>query len=286
MPVPPALRARTEDPSFWSALLLRDGDLGGDLRISLPVAAGYGLVLDLAGSDQALGLREPHAHEPVQLGWAAPGRAHPAVLSFADLELCGRVIALDDPTLPHPGLPVALLARFAPDASPGARATLEAAYRSLRRPVPEVPGPEQAPLPLFADERWWPRPPSDRVLTEGDIAALVTLSGAAAAAPSRSFLVRAARERLARTAREPWCDPATVAAADRLTGTGDLGTAGAVLAALERAGCDHPTVLDAFTEPVVPAEACWMAETLTGAAPGAALDRWLHAPGPTGSPLG
>ena len=42
MPIPPALRARTEDPAFWSALLLRDGDLGGDLRISLPVAAGYG----------------------------------------------------------------------------------------------------------------------------------------------------------------------------------------------------------------------------------------------------
>src|SRR4051812_19057007 len=156
MPIPPALCDRIEDPAFWSALLDRTGDLGGDLRISLPVAGGYGLVLDLAGADQALGLREPHAHEPVQLGWAAPDRPHPAVLRFAELELCCRVIALDDPTLPHPGLPMAMLARFAPDDAPAARATLEAAYRSLRRPVPPVAGPQHAPLPLFADERWWP----------------------------------------------------------------------------------------------------------------------------------
>ncbi len=286
MPIPPALRERTEDPEFWSAILDRTGDLGGDLRISLPVAGGYGLVLDLAGADQALGLREPHAHEPVQLGWAAPDRPHPAVLRFAELELCGRVIALDDPTLPHPGLPVALLARFAPDDAPASRATLEAAYRSLRRPVPPVAGPEQAPLPMFADDRWWPRPPSDRVLSEGAIAALLAPPTTASAVPSRTFLVRAARTRLSKLPREPWCGPAVGAAARRLVGSGDPTLAAGVLGALERAGCDHPTVLDAFTEPLVAAEACWVAETLAGAEPGAALDRWLHAPGPAGSPLG
>jgi hypothetical protein len=275
MPIPPALCDRIEDPAFWSALLDRTGDLGGDLRISLPVAGGYGLVLDLAGADQALGLREPHAHEPVQLGWAAPDRPHPAVLRFAELELCCRVIALDDPTLPHPGLPMAMLARFAPDDAPAARATLEAAYRSLRRPVPPVAGPEQAPLPLFADERWWPRPPSDRLLSEGAVAALLTVATTASAVPSRTFLVRAARDRLARLLQEPWHTAAVDVAARCLVGSGDPGDAPAVLAALEAADCDHPTVLDAFTDPVVPAEACWVAETLAVAEPGTALLRYL-----------
>ena len=124
------------------------------------------------------------------------------------------------------------------------------------------------------------------MLSEGDIAALLTLATTASAVPSRTFLVRAARHRLSRLPREPWCDAGVGAAARRLVTDGDLTHAPAVLAALERTGCDHPTVLDAFSEPLVAAEACWVAETLAGAAPGAALDRWLHAPGPTGSPLG
>ena len=37
------------------------------------------------------------------------------------------------------------------------------------------------------------------------------------------------------------------------------------------AGCDHPTVLDALSEPLVPLEACWMVETLAGAEPGTLL---------------
>jgi len=42
---------------------------------------------------------------------------------------------------------------------------------------------------------------------------------------------------------------------------------------LTEAGCDHPTVLDALSEPLVPIEACWMVETLAGALPGSLLRR-------------
>ena len=42
---------------------------------------------------------------------------------------------------------------------------------------------------------------------------------------------------------------------------------------LTEAGCDHPTVLDALSEPLVPAEACWMVETLAGGRPGTLLRR-------------
>jgi hypothetical protein len=57
--------------------------------------------------------------------------------------------------------------------------------------------------------------------------------------------------------------------------TGDLAPIPALLGALTEAGCDHPTVLDALSEPLVPAEACWMVETLAGAEPGTLLHRHL-----------
>ena len=40
---------------------------------------------------------------------------------------------------------------------------------------------------------------------------------------------------------------------------------------LTETGCDHPTVLDALSEPLVPVEACWMVETLAGVTPGTLL---------------
>jgi len=57
--------------------------------------------------------------------------------------------------------------------------------------------------------------------------------------------------------------------------TGDLRPIPALLGALTEAGCDHPTVLDALSEPLVPAEAYWMVETLAGAEPGTLLRRCL-----------
>jgi hypothetical protein len=287
MPVPPSLLPHTEDPAFWTALLT-PGVVSAEARITLPVAGGWGLVLDLAGGEQALGVRHPHAHEPEQLGWAAADRPHPAVLHAADLDVIGRVIALDDPALPHPGLTVALLSGFAPPADALSRATAEAAYRSLRRPVPPVAGPEQVPLPLFADPRWWPRPLSDRVVGEGDIAAWLSRGAVAVRAHAGvTELVRQARRRLARLPGQPWCDATTVLPpARRLVATGDVGPAGELLAVLAAGGCDHPTVLDAFTDPVVPAQACWVAEALTGAEPGTALRRYLHASERPARPLG
>jgi hypothetical protein len=303
VPVSEALRRLSQDPGFWSALLTEDPptaedpDAPSELRVPLPVAGGYGLVLDLdlVRREQYLGLREPATSEPVQLGWSAPGRPDPAVLRFAELELCARVIALEDPSLPHPGLVVALLAKFAPvtgdDDAAAAAAVLEAAYRSLRRDVPPVvgappSGPEQAPLPLFADDRWWPRPPveSDRVLTEGAIAEFATPVLVAAEPrrgprfPTAGFaeLVRRAGLRLSQLPHEPWYGDARVGRIVRhITGSGDLGPVTDLLGVLTEAGCDHPTVLDALSEPLVPVEACWMVETIAGAEPGSLLRRHL-----------
>ncbi|GGQ45618.1 hypothetical protein [Couchioplanes azureus] len=289
VPVPEALRRLSEDPGFWS-LLRADAGAAEDpdpaeLRVSLPVTGGYGLVLDLdlATGEQTLGLREPATSEPVQLGWAAPGRPWPAALRWHELELCARVIALEDPTLPHPGLVVALLGPFAPvtaeDDETTVAAVREAAYRSLRRdvPPPTPTGPEQTPLPLFAGDAWWPRPatPSPQVLDEAAIAAytlpapvqLQVRGGARFPHEGLAELVRRAAGRLSRLPEEQWY-AGVRPLARHMADTGDLRPVGALLGELTEAGCDHPTVLDALSEPLVPLEACWMVETLAGAAPG------------------
>jgi hypothetical protein len=290
VPVPEPLRRLSEDPGFWTG----DGPSADldvrELRVTFPVTGGYALVLDLdpATGERALGLRGPASSEPVSLGWAPAEGPYPAALRWWELDLCARVIALEDPTLPHPGLVVALLSPFAPataeDDEPAIAAMREAAYRSLRRDVPpaEPHGPEQAPLPMFASDDWWPSPPalSPQVLDEAAIAGLTRPVFPQMEVRSKSrfpgegldHLVRLAAAHLDRLPRESWY-VATRPLARHILDTGDLAPIPALLGALTEAGCDHPTVLDALSEPLVPVEAYWMVETLAGAEPGTLLRR-------------
>ncbi|BFU47994.1 hypothetical protein KRMM14A1004_62310 [Krasilnikovia sp. MM14-A1004] len=360
MPVSEALRRLSEDPGFWTGAPSppphpdavsgpppsvgprhggpRAGDAAAvphpaEMRVSLPVTAGYALVLDidLVAGERTLGLRVPASSEPIQLGWMGPGRPYPAALRWWELDLCARVIALEDPTLPHPGLVVALLSPFAPatpDDDPAEIAAVRAAaYRALRRDMPPAgpntagpntaglhtaalnaagpdaagpgtagpgtagpgtagpgsAGPEQEPLPLFADDRWWPRPqpaPSPRVLDEATVAALAApadvhlevRAGRRFPRDELADLVRRATARLTGHPRED-CYATARPLARHIAGSGDLRPVPRLLATLTEAGCDHPTVLDALSEPLVPLEACWMVETLAGVAPGSLLRR-------------
>jgi hypothetical protein len=286
--VPEALRRLSENPGFWTGGAGTRALDGAELRVPLPVAGGYGLVLDLAlcTGESALGLRQPATSEPVQLGRAAPGGPYPDALRWWELELCARVIALEDPTVPHPGLVVALLSPYAPatadDDAAEIAAVRGAAYRSLRRAVapPAPAGPEQAPLPLFASERWWPTPrgESPQVLDEATIAALAAPASAhlevraGARFPHQGLtdLVRHAARRLSKHPYER-CYAGVLPLARHIAGTGDLRGVPELLGALTEAGCDHPTVLDALSEPLVPVEACWIVETIAGAVPGTLL---------------
>jgi hypothetical protein len=288
MPVSEVLRLLSQDPAFWTGGTIGIEDFPERLHISFPVVGGYSLVLDidLAAGDRYLGLRRPASSEPVQLGWAPADGPYPAALQWWELESFARVIALEDPMLPHPGLVMALLSPFAPagaDDDPAEIAAVrEAAYRSLRREVPETTprGPEQAPLPLFADERWWPVPPvpSPQVLDEAAIAALSAPAEArlqvrtASRFPHEdlSDLVRRASAVLTLLPHHE-AYAGTRPLARRIADSGDLAGVPALLGALTEAGCDHPTVLDALSEPLVALEACWMVETLAGAQPGTLL---------------
>jgi hypothetical protein len=288
VPVSEALLPLTQDPGFWTGQISDTDHLPPQLRTSFPVVDGYALVLEveLPSGDRTLGLRRPAASEPVQLGWSPAGGPFPAALLWWELDSIARVIALDDPLLPHPGLVVALLSPFAPagpdDDLAAVAAVREAAYRSLRREVPApVPsGPEQAPLPLFTDEAWWPVPPapSPQVLDEAAIAALSAPAWASLQVRAGSRfphddlfdLVRRASARLRRLPEQEWY-AGTRALARRIADSADLALVPELLGALTEAGCDHPTVLDALSEPLVPLEACWMVETLAGVQPGTLL---------------
>ncbi|MEV6303762.1 hypothetical protein AB0M02_30450 [Actinoplanes sp. NPDC051861] len=288
MPVSEALQRLVLDPRFWSGDLTEADELPPHVRVSFPVVDGYALVLDidLPSGERALGLRRPASSEPVQLGWAPADGPYPAALRWWELEAFARVIALGDPTLPHPGIVVALLSPFAPatpeDDTTAIAAVREAAYRSLRREVPpaEASGPEQAPLPLFSDDRWWPAPPvlSPRVLDEAAVAAMSAPAqvglqvrvGERFPHEDLADLVRRASATLTDMPHQDWYAE-TRPLARRIADSGDLAPLPALLGALTEAGCDHPTVLDALSEPLVPLEACWMVETLAGAEPGTLL---------------
>lgn len=269
MPVPDALRTLSHDPAFWADYFFRaaphpDPD-PADLRATFPVAGGYALVLDLDRQfgTYALGLRTPTSGEPVPMAWDDRSRWHPHGLLWPELELIGRVVALDDPSLPHPGLPVALLCRFAPitaeDDAAAVRGLLGAALRSLRVPVPPD---EQEPLFAY----------SPRVLSDAQVGDYLAVPCAGVAGTLRypgsevfpfdelAETVRLARQRVARVAAEPW-------RTERVRELALRRDTPALLAALESAGCDHPTLLDALAEPVTPAEAAWVVDMLAGDVP-------------------
>jgi hypothetical protein len=269
VPVPDALRTLSHDPAFWADYFFRatpDADPEpAELRATFPVAGGYALVLDLDRQygTYALGLRTPTSVEPIPMAWDDRSRWHPHGLLWPELDLIGRVVALDDPSLPHPGLPVALLCRFAPitpeDDAGAVRGLLGAALRSLRVPVPPT---EQEPL----------FPYSPRVLTEARVADYLEVLGESVAGTLRyagsdvfpfdelAELVRLAGKRVARVAAEPWCT-------ERIRVLARQGDTAALLAALDAAGCDHPTLLDALADPVTPAEAAWVVDVLAGHLP-------------------
>jgi hypothetical protein len=291
VPVSEALRRLVESPGFWTGDAAVPADLAGrELRTSFPVTGGYALILDLdlTTGERTLGLRGPAHSEPMPLGRASAQGPYPASLRWWELDLCARVIALDDPMLPHPGLVVALLSPFAPptpdDDEPSIAAIRTAAYRSLRRDVaPAAPaGPEQTPLPLFASDDWWPSPPaaSPQVLDEAAIAGLTRPADRFSEVRAGSRFPREELADLVRRAAALLDDlprgslyAQTRPLARRILDSGDLAPIPALLGALTEAGCDHPTVLDALSEPLVPLEAYWMVETLAGAQPGTLLRR-------------
>ena len=224
-------------------------------------------------------------------GPARLGRARPAVSGRAALARAGAVRPGDrpggsDPAASGPGggPAVAVRARSPPDDDDERDrrrfARPHTARYAARCRRPRQTGPEQAPLPLFTDGhggrgRGRVTPGARRGRGRG-----LEHAGVRRARGPRGETLPGARSGPAGTARRRVAWPAwrtsgwyadTRPLARQITETGDLRPVRDLLGALTEAGCDHPTVLDALSEPLVPLEACWMVETLAGAEPGTLL---------------
>ncbi|TPX09696.1 uncharacterized protein E0L32_009035 [Thyridium curvatum] len=130
---------------FWITEAEDDAysELEDTVCIDLPISLGSeGSFLSLEFSND-LGFFELQLKNGVhsqQLGWDDGAHWHPHVLRWDELDLVCRAVARLNPDLPHPGLPLLLLHRFAPicgrrggddDDAPFASALLDAAWRSL-----------------------------------------------------------------------------------------------------------------------------------------------------------
>jgi hypothetical protein len=303
MPLPVPLRSLVQDRRFWTDYFWEeDSELDAivagryrdlrDCRVDFPVSDHYGLVLDMDEelSYFSLSLRSPEASDPVEIAWDDQAHWHPHVLRWEELDLVGRCVALGDPELPHPGLPVVLLHRFTPtcvnDDVDVIDPMLASAYRSLRLFTDRE-------IDAYLERRdyrqgrftWEHREPLGWTLSQDEAArghsgyCLYSLRTAENDEfPFRPLrqIVEEAKRTCARAVQPSWLQWNRGAVADlarQVFESGDLGGIPVLADALEESGCQHPAILAACRPPVEPARACWVVEVLLGEEPGRLVKR-------------
>lgn len=302
-----ALRRYAGDRGFWADYFGARFAPGGHypeathLALSFPVDGEYGLLFEMWGMDLfSLSLRHPGTAVPVSLATDDGAHPMPHGLRWAELDLIGRCAAWDAPDLPHPGLAVALLCRFTPlatgDDADVALPLLEAALRHVASaadpygvfgtaPGAGLPDRDVRTYMESCDHRddffWTESPdvgwyPDCLVQTPGDHRPLYshrTPSNENFPFAGLRACTERARRRLAAAPDPRWLTPEVLRPLGEIVETGDLGQAHSLLTALRAAGCDNLGVLHALAEPLVPARACWVIETLAGAEPGSLIRR-------------
>jgi hypothetical protein len=301
MSLPEPVLRHTATPGFWADYLFEKGrpraaypELG-EAPIELPVCPGYRLTLRLGRHlHPRLELVPPRPDGPASIGYDADiwGDSRPDALRWEELDLIGRCLALNDPSLPHPGLAVLLLNRLTPvcldtDADAvfplleSAWRLLGAAPQGLEERV-ECNDRRHAGLAWAEIEHVW-------ALTQNAGAARLAgyhcSSLRSAGSPGFPFrqwaaFLEAAERHYASAACSSWLTANGGAAGMMARATAEAGgpDGAAVLAdALEEAGCEHATVLDACRSGD-PARFGWVVELLLGLPRGSVLRRLF---GPT-----
>lgn len=123
MPLPQDLARQARDGRFWTdAYWLtsadereNEGEALNSCTLRFEVSDRHALVLQFDGEFQyfSLGL-SVDGDAPVEIAWDDQAHFHPHVLRWREIDAIGAAIAKTDPTLPHPGVPLLLLMRFAP----------------------------------------------------------------------------------------------------------------------------------------------------------------------------
>jgi hypothetical protein len=305
MSVPPALLSLAQKPRFWTDFFWDtepDYDWQDDeaspypqlkhCHIELYVSRQYRLTLALDEdlSYFSLQLRHSGNKKPVEIAWDDQAHWHPHVLKWEELDLIGRWMALNDSQLPHPGLPLVLLHRFAPlcegDDVEIVHPLLEAAYRSLgvfkNRQIENYLhkfdrreagfnwqcGPRQ---------RWYLQQNEDA--PEASAVELYTLRHSRA----RSFpfaawdgLIQEVHQKCKKVVKREWLTSNGRAAehvAKSVATEGDV-TGLLVLAdTLEEGGCDNRTIVDSLRDRRFPVRGSWVVEVLLDLEPGTVIKK-------------
>jgi hypothetical protein len=283
MPLPDSLQAVVSSKEFW--LQLRT--LRSSQRIfpslkscwhELPLTAEYALVfyLDERVENYGLYLRHPGTSEPEQLGFGDSVYWHFDTLRWEELDWICRCWALGDPALPHPGVGLLLLERFAPICQ-GVNARIVfplrwAAWRSLGlfsdEEIEALAGPLRGPH-RREPERWqkhkhlgWTYP--------GDVDAGYLFSlrhpGNVAHFPFKALnaMLESVR-RFCRAAVRPWArrkDGRVVELARRIADRRDFTCLPDFGDALAEAGCRNESILTACRAPSTPVRVSWLLELL------------------------
>jgi hypothetical protein len=297
MAFPPALRRLAGTPEFWAGYLFEEDEWHPDkypelaeLRVAFDVCPKYQLTLGLTKdlSYHSLGFVRPRRKKPVQIGWDDQAHWHPNTLRWEELDLFGRCLALADPSLPHPGLPVLLLNRFTPvclntDADV-AFPLIEGAWRSLGL----FDGRRLDDLVERFDRRHaefvWTQEPCGWTLgqpegaderTGWDCYTLRTADNPDFPFREWAAFVAAAEAFYAAGVNPDWLSANGRAAGGIARGiaeTGDPAGGGPLADALQEAGCEHAGVLAACRSGD-PAQVGWVVEWLLGMPAGSVLRR-------------
>jgi hypothetical protein len=214
--VPASLRSLVKEERFWRCFFFEEeGHFPelADLEVRFPAGDGYGLSLFLDDrlAGMALGLRMPDEADALQLGWDDQAHWHPHALRWTELDHFARAVALEDPDLPHPGLVVALLHRFAPicvgDDVDAIHPLLEGALQSCGLPPAEIERAIERADHRQDGFRWTEDGTleQDQAARECGYACLYTLRSAGGSFPFAAYaaFLHRVRARLSRAGMEP-----------------------------------------------------------------------------------
>lgn len=142
MPLPAPLSSLVTRPDFWDVFFWsgegREPEVPELDQVTVSLPAGGSVLevrLTVHPALQSLHVRGPDAPGGALLGYLDLSHTHPHTLRWDEVEAIGRAVAICDPELPHPGIPVLLLLPYAPicqdDDLDLIVGTVEAAFRSV-----------------------------------------------------------------------------------------------------------------------------------------------------------
>lgn len=270
----------------------------GPHRFVFPVGSGvHTVVLEIDDGSSALGVSTSGKEHGVVASAGPVG--HPSAVRWEELDLLCRATAVTDPDFRHPGPMLALLGPFLLLGNHDDLTVVQAALRAALDTVGplDAAGDWAHAWRCFrsADHRYggvvwrsdaegnrWPCQPIERTTTRYQGPFHTMRDRADDGTDLHGFpwgqwraLLAEAEQTLATAVDPRWLDATVAKLLDWIVADADLSAVPDLADALDAAGCQHPTILRALSDPVDLIETFWVLELLTTAPRGLLVARWL-----------